>query len=87
MHASFVGEGQTEETHSEKGEMSDWRGSSSAAVTTTLNFLTDLNRGCREATPSPTIDESGKSSSEVPDEQCPMSTDTDKRKRHWCEIA
>jgi hypothetical protein len=24
----FVGEGQTEETHSEKGEMSDWRGSS-----------------------------------------------------------
>jgi hypothetical protein len=24
----IVGEGQTEETHSEKGEMSDWRGSS-----------------------------------------------------------
>jgi hypothetical protein len=56
------------------------------AVTTTAN-LTDLNHGCREATPSPTMDESGKSLSQVPNEKCPMSTDTDKRKRHWCEIA
>ena len=54
-------------------------------VTTTDNS-TELNRGCREATPSPTINDSGESSSEVPNQQCQMSTDTEKRKRHWCEI-
>lgn len=56
------------------------------AVTMTAN-LTDLNRGCREATPSPTVDDTGASLSEVTNQQCPTSTDTDKRKRHWCEIA
>lgn len=55
-------------------------------VTTTAN-LTDLNRGCCDATPSPMIDDTGASSSGVPNQQCPTSTNTDKRKRHKCEIA
>ena len=55
------------------------------AVTRTTD-VTYLNRGCREATPSPKIDNCV-SSSEVTNQQCPTtSTDTDKQKRHWCEI-